>query len=541
MRKATVVEDARSAHGRADDPLDARVERAFSDAVDRQVAQQRALNQLVETAADRLGAIEAALRSLRETTSTQGVALRAEFQEGVARLAEDVQERFGKLASELDRLRRSSTDHAVRLVQVVRATDASLQSLEERQARLSDQLAELEDREPGVDLSTFAGPSPTTAPEIGGHLADLRDRVAALGDELMGRIDDRDREMRERLEAALDERLGRVEDRLAEFTGGVTDHLRDVRDEVGQRLGAATGRLGALVDDLEARIHLSEERAAATRAASEERLDRLEDQLAAVHREIREDLDAVRELTGDRLDEVATEVRETFADAAERLARTDGELRGVASELSGFGSDLDARVGGAIERAVTVARSEAHDASADVEAAAARIEAVLRRVTDLESNLVAYLDSRDRRLEEQRSRIFTELLDEFADVLSRRQRRRVASALDSARERVVERFSSGDDTSSADAPSADMPGDGAEAGPEPAPDATAGEAPGHAPRGLLAELLGDEEIDGAAQPDGAPPAEPSAARDEEQGHVCPECGFVAKSGGGLASHRRAHT
>ncbi|MFN2557953.1 MAG: hypothetical protein ABR592_14000, partial [Nitriliruptorales bacterium] len=83
----------------------ARIDRLFAEAVERQMVEQRSFNRVIEEVGERLASLESGMHSLSETTASQGRALRAELQDGltnVANLDGGVGSRLEELAGRLE-------------------------------------------------------------------------------------------------------------------------------------------------------------------------------------------------------------------------------------------------------------------------------------------------------------------------------------------------------------------------------------------------------------------------------------------------------
>lgn len=332
-----------------------------------------------------------------------------------------------------------------------------------------------------------------------------------------------------------EENLAALRTELADV---ITTQLAEVRAALDEQRATVDARMRATSDSVDEH---REAVASDLRAHREE----LEAQVGALLEAVETRLDDIDTLLGTSLpgslarqrDELASALSEPLAGASERLASAREELRGVAAELGGLPGELDQQIARGLERAVDAARDEARTATRQVEEATGRLDEVQERLSGLETSLVTYLEARDARLERERMEVLRDLVEEFAEGLSRRDRRRLGRRLDEVRERVAASLPGGDATSGSHETEPQEP--------EPQDDE---------PRGLLAALLGEpagtsveEQLgeDGdelaahelaADQPlEGEPIEEPG-----DDGHRCPECGFVAGNAGGLASHRRTH-
>lgn len=882
MADETLFERGRG--DRSDDAPD--VERVFSRAVERQLEEQQELNRLVKDTTDRLAALEQGLRSLREQTATNLTGLRSEMQDHTARLGDQVGEQIQQVAAEVDRLRGTSTDHQVRLVQLAEAAESAINALEARHVRLTDELTDVNEQlraddrldadalvatldrfemslasrlderfgalshrlgrlqeqvqeDDGIDLAEeldevraridalrehtdevsreaaqrgaaqrrteqqrlaerlreelrrelldALGPlleeqRPSSeeieetvdgvvarrvgaldatldrlASSLRSRTEELDGRIAAVADRLGEQAAERDevaaedrarlheelRGQREELRMQL-EPLDEVRQRLSgidalhrrlDVLGQVQRQLEAMRDvpdrlealesleEVPGRLEALDSRLAVLeghvgtqteavatfADDHERALrHVADTAAAvgpelvshvrralapiaediadlddqlrlvrASSTGDEETLEALRERLTEVigmrladvghalaehretvdtamratadavgdhrravdaamrttsesvgehrdavdrslrasreamseHREsiaadlradreaLDEEVSAVLEAVETRLDdldralgtslpetlarqreELASTLSEPLSDATERLVAAREELRGVAAELGGLPGELDGHLATTLDQAVGAAREEARTATSQVLEAVDRLDTVQEGLSGLENSLVAYLEARDVRLEHERMQVLRDLIEELAEGLSRRDRRRLARRLDEVREKIGLSTAPTDVDDSG--PAGDPDGGGERPGllaallgesdpsersepsePEvvderPAETDTAGGASEmsdtatEAPDAFLERLLGEEdelaeatvqdEAEDEVQDDDEVDDEIEDARAPDDGHPCPECGFVAGNAGGLASHRRTH-
>lgn len=466
---------------REPDELEVAVDEVMSRAVERQLEEQREFNRLVARTSDRLGALEAGLRSWGERTASALTELRGELQQQGASSDRELTARARELAGGLDRMRSTAAQHQVRLVQLAEAAEAAIGALEDRQARLEEEVANLAEE-------LRARPETPTTEELAG----LLDRVDRLG-ELPGRL------------SRLEEELAGVAAARREHRDAIDATLRADRQELEARIGGVLEAVETRLDDVSRVLsttlpaHLAAQRDQLTGEA-ERVLQQVSERVTAAH-------DELRAITGE-LAALPARVEERVSTGLEQVAGR------VATGLD--------RLHGHLDRAQATARDEADTVTHEVSAAVDRLDTVRQRLDRLESSLVTYLEARDARLEEERVRVLRDLVEDFARGLSRRQRRKLARRLDDAREHVAPAPPS--------APPPRPPGDAASR-PGPGPD---GDRPGPVPGSLLAELIGEEPPPTATEPD-ADEEEPAT-----DGHVCPECGFVAGNAGGLGSHRRTH-
>lgn len=485
----------------------------------------------LETLEGRLGVLEGHVGA-----QTQAVgSIAEEHGEALRGIAEDVSAVGPELVSQVRRALGQIADDVADLQEQLRLLRAGSTGDEEALAAFRD------------ELSAVIGERLTEVREAAGEHRDsvneglriTRDAV----DEGLRATRDAVAEHRE----TVDEGLSATREAVAEHRDTVDEGLRVTRDAVAEHRRSIAADLRADRDELE-------ERVGALLEAVEVRLDDVDEALGT----------SLPETLARQREELAARLSDPLSEATERLAAAREELRAVADELGGLPGELDDHVARGVDRAVTVARNESMAATRRVGEAADRLDELQQGLAGLETSLVAYLEARDARMEEERMQVLRDLVEEFAEGLSRRDRSRLARRLDDVRQKV------GSLTGSGDGPSGDR-GSGA---PEPRetparPGAEEVGDPGDGPPGLLAALLGDPEPEPAPEeageptppwgaedgpaPDGADTAasgdgadtdpggdavEPAATQAE--GHPCPECGFVAGNAGGLASHRRTH-
>jgi hypothetical protein len=210
---------------------------------------------------------------------------------------------------------------------------------------------------------------------------------------------------------AVDEATRPIDDQLASMHGGILDGFAAARDRLLEDLG---GTLEAL-----------ERSTVATR-------DDVDNQLGELRSDFADALDEVRE-------HIETTVTTSGESVAGALADMQGEWR--------------PRVDAVIEDGRTAARSVLSEVQAEVHRATADLRAALdgqvaaignvtgyldggtNRLVAAGQSLLAYLGERDRMLEKERDRLLHEVLEEFAEGLSPRERRAVASRVGEAVDR----------------------------------------------------------------------------------------------------------
>ncbi|HEV2786030.1 MAG TPA: hypothetical protein VGV67_06555, partial [Solirubrobacteraceae bacterium] len=453
------------------------------------------------------------------------------------------------------------------------------------EARLGDLVAAVDERLPEMLEQRFAAIHAVIDEQLPALLeARLNEVTAALDERLPETLAGSFADVR----AALDERLGEVTAALEEtIPAGIDARLAEVSAALDERLPALLdARLAEVAEALDERLPtLLDARLAEVAEALDERLPALLDTRLA---EIAEALD---ERLPTSLEEHRAEMNRAIATsleaARERFARATDELRGVASELVLLPGQLDARTAATVERASTAARAEAQTATVDLRLAISRLQDVSTRVGHLEQSLVAYLEARDLRMEEERTRVLADVLENFGGGMTRRERRRMSSRIGDAVDRS--RVEPAPPLLSAPPPAAPPTPAPSPAPLPPVPPAATviprREAdPGVPPVDALATMFEDDDVvvvppprraaaapaprpapppRAAAKRQAAPPPPAAAKRPaaprkaatttsrrtakpvvEEPApvaaNVCPVCGFVAKSAGGLAAHSRKH-
>lgn len=497
------------------------------------------VSRALETLEGRLGVLEGHVGA-----QTQAVgSIAEEHGEALRGIAEDVSAVGPELVSQVRRALGRIADDVADLQEQLRLLRAGSTGDEEALAAFRD------------ELSTVIGERLTEVREAAGEHRD------AVDDGLRTTRDAVEEGLRATRDAvaehreAVDEGLRATRDAVAEHRDTVDEGLRVTRDAVAEHRDSVAADLRADRDELE-------ERVGALLEAVEVRLDDVDEALGT----------SLPQALARQREELAATLSDPLSEATERLAAAREELRAVADELGGLPGALDDHVARGVDRAVTVARNESLAATRRVGEAADRLDELQEGLAGLETSLVAYLEARDARMEEERMQVLRDLVEEFAEGLSRRDRSRLARRLDDVRQKVGSLTGSDDSPSGDHEPGDHASGDRGSAAPAPGetpvePGSRAGGGPGDEPPGLLAALLGDTGPEPApgdtAEP--APPWEPgdgTASEDAQtagdgdgddtvgdaeepattqvEGHRCPECGFVAGNAGGLASHRRTH-
>ncbi|HEX2029397.1 MAG TPA: hypothetical protein VHF25_15520 [Nitriliruptorales bacterium] len=391
-------------HDPTQNGLEASVDRVFADAVDRQLAEQRALNRLLAGTTTRLDGLESALRSLSEQHATATAALQALLREQLDRLSV----RLGVVEERLadDPAARATALEGVSL----RVEQAVAAGAEQLRALLDERLRRLAADTEAISLRRQQD-ADALSQQLDRIHRDVQARQDQLGATVMGHLD-----------------------ALLEAVETSTDQLAAVAAE----LQRTTARLEALPEELGA---ITGER---LRAAVRAQADAAGDALRQALSELASVSDAVDDRTGEALSRLAglsDAVDHRTAEALSRLAglsdAMDDRMGEALSQLTRLSDAMQQRTVAAVEGTLTSAREEAARSGREVRAALQWLERLAASVERLDGALVAYLRQRDERLEEQRVQVLAELVERFAAGLSRRQQRKLAAQLDEARE-VVE-------------------------------------------------------------------------------------------------------
>jgi hypothetical protein len=251
-------------------------------------------------------------------------------------------------------------------------------------------------------------------------LEDLGDAVASslgtLGDQLQDpAARDADRRhleaMLTEVMTAVDEATRPIDDQLATLHGGILDGFATARDQ--------------LIDDLGGTLEALERSTVATREDVDNQLNELRSDFA------------------DAIDEVREHIETTVTRSSESVAGALADMQG----------EWRPRVDAVVEDGRTAARAVLSEVQAEVQHAMADLRAALdgqvaaignvtgyldggtNRLVAAGQSLLGYLGERDRILERERDRLLREVLEEFAEGLSPRERRAVASRVGEAVDR----------------------------------------------------------------------------------------------------------
>lgn len=320
------------------------------------------------------------------------------------------------------------------------------------------------------------------------RLAAIEDTVDALAERLESRIvslDDRLAAMMQSMSserAAAGQHRERTSEALQEQASALDEWAEAVRaglEDLGDAVASSLGTLGEQLQDPAAREadrrHL-EAMLTEVMSAVDEATRPIDDQLASMHGGILDGFAAARDrlledlggtleaieratvATRDDVDNQLNELRSDFADAiddmrdhVEKAVELSNE--GVAGALADMQGEWRPRVEAVVEDGRTAARAVLAEVQAEVAHAMAELRAALDgqvatigsvtgylsggtdRLVAAGQSLLAYLGERDRMLERERDRVLHEVLEEFAEGLSPRERRAVASRVGEAVDR----------------------------------------------------------------------------------------------------------
>lgn len=236
-----------------------------------------------------------------------------------------------------------------------------------------------------------------------------------------------------------------VEEEVTSLRSDLADALEEVRDRISSMVGKAQETIAASVE--EQRVSFEE----SVRALRSDVLDRVEESTATLSTGLDELRGGVG--TAARAGEHTVSRVDEFASTLQRLDATVGEMHAGWERRTDAAIELVANAGHA---AVNEFRDEMRDLIADlkrtvqdsaeaVEDSGDVVTGATGRLVAAGEALLAYLARRDQLLEQERDRVLHEMLDEFAQGLSAKERRslaeRVGGALDRRRDaRDAERY-----------------------------------------------------------------------------------------------------
>jgi BMFP domain-containing protein YqiC len=298
---------------------------------------------------------------------------------------------------------------------------------------------------------------------IDGRLQDLHDAVldgfggarARLIEELSGTIS--------RLEHANSATQATVTTELTELRGDLADALEEVRERVEATVSGANEAINANLDLVRERFEsLVAEASESISANLDEVHGRLETTVGGASESIGASLEE-HQAGAATLREGITAAAEHSKDSGERVASLEAIVTRVDATLSALQSDWRPQVDAVVAEGRAAAQGVLDQVHSEVDAALATMSTALSsqaqaltevtgslgggtdRLVTAGRTLLAYLGERDRLLERERDRVLHEVLDEFAQGLSAKERRAVSSrmgeALDRRRDaRDAERF-----------------------------------------------------------------------------------------------------
>lgn len=439
-----------------------------------------------------------------------------------------------------------------------RVTNRHLREITESLSALRARLDELGDRPGG----TADGAGRTQ--QVERAFSELRHHVSAQSvavraelqtavEGVRGELDAAVRGLRADLDGTLDALRAEVADALASLgadvrhsLGAVHEDIRQVVEHSAERERGHGGR-GTAADD----TGVDPEAVAATVA------DRVGERVASA---LRDELEVRLGRLEERMDERLGAGIGPVWDPGERL---EERLDEVAEHLDRLARRLDAlgAVRGEFEQAV----ERLVDPVGTLQEASAHL-------AHLDTVLVDYLDMREQRVRRERDAVLRAVVDRLVEGLSDRQRQRLAGRLAdlpqapaparppqasqpprASQSQQAEPAATWRATSAPQPPGSGAEWGGAGSAPQrsgsgaaaPWRPAAAWRPPHLAPTASPAAQTAPPQRPGAGAGGSSPAAtgdEPASGGDPEArpGHVCEVCGFVAKSAGGLGSHRRVH-
>jgi hypothetical protein len=290
-------------------------------------------------------------------------------------------------------------------------------------------------------LASFQSATEERLEQVRGALAGgLSEARAGLVEELGSTI--------EALESANAGSRRLVEEEVSSLRGDLADALEEVRDRIATTVGRADESIAGAVDS---------QRQAFDEVVRELRstvLDRLEESTATVAT----GLDQLRGgvTSAARAGEVTSAQVTAFAESMAGLEHVVGEMHADWERRTDAAIDLVASAGhAAVDEFRDEVRGVLEDLRRSVDVGAAEVAGskdlvaiATQRLVSAGEALLGYLARRDQVLEGERDRILHEMLDEFAQGLSAKERRgmgeRVGAALDRRRDaRDAERFRQG--------------------------------------------------------------------------------------------------
>jgi hypothetical protein len=276
------------------------------------------------------------------------------------------------------------------------------------------------------------------------------------------------------LSQTVEEAFAAISEQVETYSAPLDGRLQDLHHSVLDGFGGARARL---IEELSGTISRLEQANSATRATVATELTELRGDLADALDEVRERVETTVSGANESIDSTLEEHHAASASLRDGIAaaalhsKDSGErvsdLHEVVTRLDGTLSDLQSdwrpQVDAVVAQGRAAAQGVLEEVKAEVDAALAEMTTSLRNqvaaISDVTGSLgggtdrlvgagqalLAYLGERDRWLERERDRVLHEVLDEFAQGLSAKERRAVSSrmteALDRRRDaRDAERF-----------------------------------------------------------------------------------------------------
>jgi hypothetical protein len=259
---------------------------------------------------------------------------------------------------------------------------------------------------------------------IAGGLADAR---AGLVAELQGTLD--------RLEAANTGSRRLVEDEINALRTDLADALEEVRDRVTRAVTQAQEAIAASVDEQRTSFD------ATARGLRSDVLDRVEESAATTAAGLADLRHGVT--TAARAGDQTTSQLGQFAETLAAVHSVVSQLDADWNRRTDAAIDLAAQAGhaavdefrGEVRQVVDDLRSSVDASVSSVDGSADVLQAATQRLVAAGQALLGYLAQRDRLLEAERDRTLHEILDEFAQGLSAKERRGLSDRVGEALER----------------------------------------------------------------------------------------------------------
>ena len=396
-------------------------------------AAESALGETRSVLEERLAALEDALDELAERLDSVGRDGVRTASEKLAALQEAQQETSGTVGELVE------TTHSA-LVDLGGAVDRSLGSLGSSLAAAVSETRESERRHLDAALAEV-------------H-RELESALTRSGEEVTGAVAEQLGFLRT-LQESLEERLQSIRDvlggGLAEARSELIDELtgslrrleeanRDTRSAVEEEVSALRVDLADALEEIRDRVsRQAQESADSVRAALAAQQEAFDETARQLRSDVLDELADVRAGMLTRLDAMAVDV-ERQGRVVDDLSQRAGFLEEAVNRTADAVARLDSGWQARTEEVVAQARAAGEAAVGEVRDALAGTTAALQdaarglaggtdRLTDAGRGLLGYLAERDRALEQDRETLLHQMLDDFAEGLSPKERRSLADRL----------------------------------------------------------------------------------------------------------------